>query len=78
MAVHWIAVATVEATTAEAGATVVTFFVAEAEAAVAAATAAAVAAAVAAIAGAAVGSGRGFRRRGLGRPWSRWRFCRRE
>ena len=67
MAVHWIAVATV-----------VTFFVAEAEAAVAAATAAAAAAAVAAIAGAAVGSGRGFRRRGLGRPWSRWRFCRRE
>ena len=44
----------------------------------AAATAAAVAEAVAAIAGAAVGSGRGFRRRGLGRPWSRWRFCRRE
>ena len=37
-----------------------------------------VAATVAAIAGAAVGSGRGFRRRGLGRPWSRWRFCRRE
>lgn len=33
---------------------------------------------VAAIVGAAVGSGRGFRRRGLGRPWSRWRFCRRE
>ena len=66
MAVHWIAVATV-----------VTFFVAEAEAAVAAATAVA-AAAVAAIAGAAVGSGRGFRRRGLDRPWSRWRFCRRE
>lgn len=69
-AVHWIAGATVEATTAEAGATIVTFVIA--------AAAAAVATAVAAAAVAAIGSGRGFRRRGLGRPWSRWRFCRRE